>query len=232
MPTIRRAAAILAVFMNVPADLPAEIPLPDATLYGTITTPEGSPVTSGALRALVRRGAAVVLESPGVFKEAGGTFWYAVSIPMETNIGAPGPTGAGAHEGDALEALVLDGSTLELNGRVESLKAGSVTPIDATTTVDPSAIRYDRGDCNADRSVDITDAVGVLFYLFMGLAAPPCLEACDSEGSGAIDLTDAVYILLYLFLGQAAPPAPSGSCGVDPSPSALGCAQSPCPGGV
>src|SRR5688572_15824661 len=86
-----------------------ELPLPDATLYGTIVTPAGQPVTQGALKARIVRGGALVLEAPAVFKQAQDTFWYIVNIPLETSIGAPGPSGVGAREGDLVGSIVLNG---------------------------------------------------------------------------------------------------------------------------
>lgn len=91
---------------------------------------------------------------------------------------------------------------------------------------------FHRGDPDATGVVDITDAIFVLQYLFVGGAVPPCLEAADIQDDGAVDIADAVAILLHLFAGNA-PPAPPGppptACGVDPptSPVNLGCGAYP-----
>ncbi|MBI4603438.1 MAG: hypothetical protein HY721_15915 [Planctomycetes bacterium] len=65
-----------------------------------------------------------------------------------------------------------------------------------------------RGEVNGDGVVDISDAIAVLGYLFVGGEEPEVLEAVDSNGDGGLDLSDAVYLLDYLFRGGPAIPAP------------------------
>jgi len=74
-----------------------------------------------------------------------------------------------------------------------------------------------RGDANADRKVDISDAIYILSYLFSGGVTPDCLDALDSDDTGRIDLTDAVRILGFLFQGQQAPASPYPTAGSDAS---------------
>ncbi len=84
--------------------------------------------------------------------------------------------------------------------------------------------QFRRGDTNADGTVDITDAVTGLEFLFKKGEPPPCMEAGNSNGDGQIDVSDAVFTLSYLFAGTRAPPAPGpDECGVDPRESTLGC---------
>ena len=91
---------------------------------------------------------------------------------------------------------------------------------------------FSRGDGNGDGSLELTDGIIVLNYLFTGGDAPGCMEAADSDNDGQISLTDAVLILSYLFQGGNAPalPGPPGvntGCGPDTdvpgSPGDLGC---------
>ncbi len=86
--------------------------------------------------------------------------------------------------------------------------------------------RFRRGDPNDDGGVNITDAIYILNYLFLGGEAPGCLEAADANDDGGINITDGVYVLNFLFLGgpEPAPPGPN-ACGQDPpgSPSQPGC---------
>jgi hypothetical protein len=220
----------LIVFLFLHLRLQAELPLPSVTLYGTITTLGGEPVLSGAIEARVQRAAAGVLAVAGEFKEDQGTMYYVVNIPMETSIGAPGPNNAGAREGDTLTAIVLDGAVLTLGAAVPALRAGALLRVNATATTRPE-IRYVRGDCNGDRGLDIADVVRMLFLLFVSPAPPPCREACDADGGGSIQINDVVLLLHHLYLEQAAPPPPGANCAVDPSPSSLGCINSPCPAG-
>lgn len=58
-----------------------------------------------------------------------------------------------------------------------------------------------RGDSNGNGSVDISDALHLLSFLFTGGASPPCRATADTNSSGILDLSDAVTILTYLFLG-------------------------------
>ncbi|MCA8961077.1 MAG: hypothetical protein KDC38_11220 [Planctomycetes bacterium] len=87
-----------------------------------------------------------------------------------------------------------------------------------------------RSDCNADGSIDVSDAIVALDELFIGTASVPCRAACDSNDDDGFDISDAVYVLAHLFVGGPPPPAPFGSCGGDPTPSALPCGNySACP---
>ena len=77
---------------------------------------------------------------------------------------------------------------------------------------------FRRGDTNGDGGVDVSDAVSVLGYLFLGDSAPTCLDAADADDSGKLDLTDAVVTFGFLFLGSRDIPAPGArSCGADPT---------------
>jgi hypothetical protein len=93
----------------------------------------------------------------------------------------------------------------------------------------PGAFR--RGETNGDATIDISDPVAVLAWLFLGGEEPWCLDAADSDDSGALDLSDAVYTLQYLFL-SGAPPAYPGPvlCGADETPDGLGSCSGGPPG--
>jgi hypothetical protein len=85
-------------------------------------------------------------------------------------------------------------------------------------------VTFRRGDVDANGVVEITDAVKLLGYLFLGGGTPECLEAGDTDDNGVIDITDAVTNLGYQFLGQAPPAAPGPlTCGPDPAEPMLGC---------
>ena len=219
---------VLGQLLCLPAFLAAELPLPDATLFGKITTPGGVPVGTGTPSARVARGGASVLTVPGAFVLAEGEIWYVVRVPLETAIGAPGPSGLAAREGDVIAALLLDGEALELATPPPALSAGLASRVNATASNVPPGAVYFRGDCSPDLTLNLTDAVLVLNYLFIGSAEPSCLAACDSDGTGVLNITDGIYLLAYLFLGGPEPPAPGPQCGADPGPSQLGCAQTSC----
>ena len=82
---------------------------------------------------------------------------------------------------------------------------------------------FQRGDCNQDGVVDISDPVAVLSALFSGTPSPTCEDACDHNDDGSNDISDAVYLLDALFGGGAATPGPSLMCGADPTGDSLSC---------
>jgi subtilisin family serine protease len=92
--------------------------------------------------------------------------------------------------------------------------------------------RFIRGDCNGDGQVtgQVTDAVFLLNFNFLGGAEPPCLAACDANGDGRVigQVTDAVFLLNFNFLGGPRPPAPFPACGPgNPLDALLGCTGRP-----
>jgi predicted esterase len=81
-----------------------------------------------------------------------------------------------------------------------------------------------RGDPNADGYTDITDAIGVIYYL-LGNRPLSCLSAADANDDGAVDASDAVFLLTYLFVKGGAPPDPFPEVGEDPRPDELRCTR-------
>ncbi len=87
---------------------------------------------------------------------------------------------------------------------------------------------FRRGDADANGSLDLTDPVSVLNFLFLAGVKPACADAADVDDTGTLDLTDAVYSLNFQFLAGPRPPDPGPEgCGDDPTPDAgdvdLGC---------
>jgi hypothetical protein len=82
-----------------------------------------------------------------------------------------------------------------------------------------------RGDPNSSGTIDLTDGIQILNFLFLGGPAPTCADSGDADDDGAIALTDAVLVFGFLFLGgdSPAPPSPAGTvplaeeCGPDPT---------------
>lgn len=92
---------------------------------------------------------------------------------------------------------------------------------------------FHRGDSDGSGSLDLTDAIRILGFLFLGQGELPCLEAADSDDNGSVELTDAVRILNFLFQGgppPVTPGPPPEPCGADPvgSPVDLGCVSYTC----
>src|ERR1041385_3425150 len=73
-------------------------------------------------------------------------------------------------------------------GRAPAL-AGAGLPSGLVDVADPSLDRctalppepgFVRGDCDGSGQRDISDAIGILSFLFAGGGAPTCPEACDA----------------------------------------------------
>jgi hypothetical protein len=79
-----------------------------------------------------------------------------------------------------------------------------------------STEKFRRGDGNADKTVDLSDVVFDLDYLFQGGTAPGCLDAADANDDGKVDISDPLRILFSLY-GQSEPlPTPGPTqCGLD-----------------
>ncbi len=87
---------------------------------------------------------------------------------------------------------------------------------------------FRRGDCNDDDTVDISDAVCILNWLFLGGDTPGCIAATNVDGAGEVDITDPIYLLTHLFLGGAAPVEPFPECGTgSPADEEIGCETPP-----
>jgi hypothetical protein len=151
----------------------------------------------------------------------------------------PFPDGIRVLRGGA-EIAVLPGNATEYldhpgPGRhtyaVEGICSGVRAASDECTAVVDDRPAFRRGYVNIDARFDISDAIALLGYLFLGNPRTlPCLAAADTDANGRLEITDAVIILQYLFLGGRAPREPFSACGPDPLPSGLTCESAPgCP---
>jgi len=61
------------------------------------------------------------------------------------------------------------------------------------------------GDANSDGSIDISDVVYLIKYIFSGGPAPNPLSYGDANCDSAIDISDAAYLISYIFSGGSAP---------------------------
>jgi len=86
----------------------------------------------------------------------------------------------------------------------------------------PPVPTFIRGDSNRDGGVDISDAVGILLYLFGGRDVT-CLDAFDVNDSGTVDISDPIALLDFLFAHGTPPPPPFPHRGADPTEDELGC---------
>jgi hypothetical protein len=90
-----------------------------------------------------------------------------------------------------------------------------------------------RGDASPSGEVDLSDAVAILGYLYLGDPRNlPCQKSGDADDEGSIEMTDAIYILNFLFLGGPPILPPTIGCGLDPTDDLLSCDRfPPCGGG-
>jgi hypothetical protein len=65
---------------------------------------------------------------------------------------------------------------------------------------------YICGDANGDESVNISDAVYIINYVFIGGSPTPNpLESAEVNCDGSVNVSDAVYIINYVFIGGNEP---------------------------
>ena len=86
------------------------------------------------------------------------------------------------------------------------------------------------GDCNQDGSLDLSDVVHLLGFLFQGRPEDlPCstdeanLALMDCNQDGGLDLSDAVYKLAFLFQGGNPPTLGTACISIANCPANSGC---------
>jgi hypothetical protein len=108
----------------------------------------------------------------------------------------------------------------DLNG------AGSILSLaEVEVFMGPPGVRFVRGDANSSGTIDLSDGIATLGYLFIGTDAPACMDAADANDDGSLDVADPVGTFSWLFSGGRAPMPPSptsarygaADCGVDVS---------------
>jgi hypothetical protein len=82
-----------------------------------------------------------------------------------------------------------------------------------------AAAPFIRGDTDHSGSLQLTDAVRIFGFLFLGGASGTCLDAFDADDRDRINITDGIYVLNHLFLGGPPPAPPFPACGEDPTPN-------------
>ena len=130
-----------------------------------------------------------------------------------------GPTGPGTTggwitktlwAGDYVEAsdqmkLRFEVSDLNMSSTVEA----GIDSVHVTSLICESD--YICGDVNSDLSVNVSDAVFIINYVFIGGAAPDPIFVGDTNCDGAVNVSDGVYIINYVFIGGYAPCDPNGN---------------------
>jgi len=130
----------------------------------------------------------------------------------------PGSPAVDAGTSDGAPATDIDGN---LRPCWNGIDMGAYEYCGETPPVHTQQFR--RGDSNADGATDISDAITILNYLFLGMNRMPCQQAGDANDDGILDGSDAMYELLFLFQGGMPMGPPVEACGTDPTGHALLC---------
>ena len=159
------------------------------------------------------------------------TYWVLLDPPVSV----PGVEGmVHALEFDAedppevfeLVAVPQEAAVRYLDESFEVLAEPAVLTYNKEEATEP---RFLRGDAFEDGTVDISDAVRILDFLFRGGAPPSCEKAADADDDGRLAISDPVAILLHLFRERTLP-TPADTCETDPTVDALTCESfSGCP---
>jgi len=94
---------------------------------------------------------------------------------------------------------IRDGTVSDLTTTALKAKLWAVSHLFALA---PS---YIPGDANRDGTVNISDAVYLIAYIFAGGTAPSPLLAGDANCDSTVNISDAVYLIAYIFSGGPAP---------------------------
>ncbi len=90
-----------------------------------------------------------------------------------------------------------------------SLTIGSNAPTNPVhnipVTMNVGGTQVMSGDADGSGSIDISDVVFIIGYIFSGGAAPNPLELGDANCDTAVDISDAVFLIAYIFSGGPAP---------------------------
>lgn len=99
-------------------------------------------------------------------------------------------TSADVNGDDSLDLVAAgDGLTVALNETVQATSKD----LDRNRVPDECQL-FHRGDANSDGSLDVSDAITILRFLFVAAVEPPCLEAADTNDDHVVNVTDPVAI--------------------------------------
>jgi agmatine deiminase len=88
------------------------------------------------------------------------------------------------------------------------LGGGSIHPAYTdcgTADLDIIAPPYICGDADGSEEINVSDAVWIINYVFVGGDAPDPIESGDADCSGECNVSDAVWIINYVFVGGNEP---------------------------
>ena len=131
-----------------------------------------------------------------------------------------------------VDQAISAASTTELDcfGQPRNVCLGvDIGAVERQSCGDGNSLDFIRGDTDTNGSLELTDAVVLLQFLFTG-GALDCLATADVNDDSQLNIADPGTLLAYLFIGGAAPPEPISACGQDPDNSLTACeAYDACP---
>jgi hypothetical protein len=174
------------------------------------------------LRTARGRGRGGAEYSTGVPLDGGGGHGASGSSPV------PGLSSIAHADFDSDGAVDLVVSSLPLMTITVAINRSPPSRVDAdgngvADECETGGARFRRGDTNEDTRTDISDAVWILRFLFLGGEGIRCRKSGDANDDQVVDVSDAVTILGYLFAGAPRLPGPFPGCGVDPTVDDLPC---------
>jgi len=103
-----------------------------------------------------------------------------------TEPGSPSWRGRPLHrQGPRRQHQVLLLREVEEDGHSRARRGRRAAPTTKPSTITPIFRRA----CRRERPIELTDAIFVLYYQFLGGDKPPCMNAADADDNGAIELT-------------------------------------------
>ncbi|MCZ6793214.1 MAG: hypothetical protein O7J95_06335 [Planctomycetota bacterium] len=144
--------------------------------------------------------------APEFFSTTGDTLWYSEQRNYDRFVFGTGDLPTDGRTSIQVTDFRLDRFTTGKNSPTNYRgETGSVELMDAL---------FQRGDCNDDGKMDLSDPISLLSALFLTSAEISCTDACDANDDGEIDISDPVAMLVFLFLSTRPLPAPE-VCGAD-----------------
>jgi hypothetical protein len=142
--------------------------------------------------------------------------WSKVSGPAGDTIVSP--TGV-----STIVRFTIDGTYVYRLTVNDGQPANNTHSTTVTIIVNPATggVVFRRGDADINGRLELTDAVRILNFLFLGTGIINCFDSADADDNARIELTDAVRVLNFLFLGTGVIPAPHPNCGTDPTADTL-----------
>lgn len=102
-------------------------------------------------------------------------------------------------------------------------RAPALVSADVAIASDPTLVPFLRAEVTGDGSVDISDGIAILNFLFSSDQSVQCLDAADFDDNGRLNIGDPVSLFNYLFASGDRPSPPFPRQGLDPTPDdALG----------